>query len=60
MQYFSALKKSVGETDGIIFTYDSTFGLDEHAERLPAELYFQYLRARWTMFRKFRRQVLPA
>lgn len=45
LQYFRALKALARPGDGIFFTYDSTFGLDENAEKLPAPLFARYLDA---------------
>ena len=45
MRYFNALKKINDPGVGVIFTYDSTFGLDEQAAKLPARLYSDYLNA---------------
>ena len=45
MQYLDALQEFGGPDVGVFFTYDSTFGLDEQAERLPARLFAEYLQA---------------
>lgn len=42
-QYFQAFKALASSDVGVIFTYDSTFGLDLGAERLPATLFLEYL-----------------
>lgn len=43
MEYFKALKALVGPQDGVLFTYDSSFGLDAYAEQLPSRLFSNYL-----------------
>src|SRR5687768_13588352 len=45
MEYLPAIKALARPDLGVFFTYDSTFGLDANAERLPARLYAQYLQA---------------
>jgi len=54
MQYFAALKTLAGSRSdiGVLFTYDSTFGLDIHAERLSAPLFLGYLQATLRNVRK--------
>jgi hypothetical protein len=44
-RYFKALVAHAGQHHGVFFTYDSTFGLDDHAHALSARLFVDYLQA---------------
>lgn len=56
MQYFNALKNLVGPSDCVFFTFDSTFGLDLYAEKLPADLFLEYLQATLSNVRAIRKE----
>jgi hypothetical protein len=44
VHYFAALKSLATPDVGVLFTSDSTFGLDMSGAKLPAHLFLNYLR----------------